>query len=77
MSVNDVIVIETAASDNVSASLLATLNSGFVRCQAAFIRKASSTPIARNLHYQSPKDARTDYNERRHINNRIIQAPSP
>lgn len=53
MSVNDVIVIETAASDIVIPIRSGTLNFTDVRRQAASITKVSSIPIAsRTIHFE-------------------------
>jgi hypothetical protein len=45
MSVTDVIVIETAASDNITAILSGTESLGEARLHAASITKVSSIPI--------------------------------
>ena len=44
MSVKEVIEIATAASARDSDKRLETIRSGFVRCHAALIKKASSIP---------------------------------
>jgi hypothetical protein len=51
MSVKEVMEIATAASASDSASLRGTFRSGFVRCQDAVIRNASSIPTPAGILY--------------------------
>lgn len=52
MSVREVIVMETAASESVSAIRISTLDLGDVRLQAASITNVSSIPIPVNERWE-------------------------